>query len=49
MNPAGEPPGPIRTPRLVLRCWQPGDAALLKEAVDDSLRALQRWMPWAAT
>ena len=49
MNPAGEPPGPIRTPRLVLRCWQPGDAALLKEAVDDSLPALQRWMPWAAT
>ena len=45
----GPAPGPIHTPRLLLRCWRREDAALLKEAVDDSLPALQRWMPWAAT
>lgn len=46
----GDPvPGPIRTPRLLLRCWRREDAALLKDAVDDSLPELQRWMPWAAT
>jgi len=46
---AGTPPGPIRTRRLLLRCWRGEDATLLKEAVDDSLTELQRWMPWAAT
>jgi len=45
---AAPPPGPIRTTRLLLRGWRREDAALLKEAVDDSLPALQRWMPWAA-
>ena len=39
---------PILTPRLVLRCWTPGDAPLLKEAIDASLPELKRWMPWAA-
>jgi RimJ/RimL family protein N-acetyltransferase len=49
-EPSGGPaPGPIRTPRLLLRCWRRGDALLLKGAVDDSLPELQRWMPWAAT
>lgn len=37
----------IETERLVLRCWQPDDARLLKEAVDSSLDHLRPWMPWA--
>jgi RimJ/RimL family protein N-acetyltransferase len=37
----------IETERLVLRCWSPADAALLKEAVDASLDHLRPWMPWA--
>ena len=36
------------TPRLVIRCWQPQDAAKLKEAVDSSVQHLRRWLPWAA-
>jgi len=31
----------------VLRCWEPRDAALLKDAVDSSLDHLREWMPWA--
>lgn len=38
----------IHTERLVLRCYAPADAFLLKEAVDDSLEHLRPWMPWAA-
>jgi len=38
----------IETERLVIRCWDPADAALLKEAVDASLDHLREWMPWAA-
>ncbi|NLG96838.1 MAG: GNAT family N-acetyltransferase [Chloroflexi bacterium] len=44
-------PGPvyrIETRRLVLRCWSPVDAPLLKQAVDESLDHLRPWMPWAA-
>jgi RimJ/RimL family protein N-acetyltransferase len=37
----------IQTERLVLRCWEPGDAELLKEAIDASLEHLLPWMPWA--
>jgi RimJ/RimL family protein N-acetyltransferase len=37
----------IVTERLVLRCWEPADAPLLKEAVDSSLDHLRPWMPWA--
>lgn len=37
----------IETPRLVLRCWEPRDAALLKTAIDENLDHLQPWMPWA--
>lgn len=43
-------PGPayrIHTTRLVLRCWEPADAPLLKEAIDASLDHLRPWMPWA--
>jgi len=41
------PPLRIETPRLVLRCWTPGDAPLLKAAIDGSLEHLREWMPWA--
>ena len=37
----------IHTDRLVIRCWEPGDAPLLKEAVDISLDHLRPWLPWA--
>jgi RimJ/RimL family protein N-acetyltransferase len=43
-------PGPayrITTTRLVIRCWNPADAPLLKAAVDASLEHLRPWMPWA--
>ena len=38
----------VETERLVIRCWEPDDAAALKAAVDSSLAHLQAWMPWAA-
>jgi RimJ/RimL family protein N-acetyltransferase len=38
----------VETDRLVLRCWEPRDAALLKEAIDPSLDHLRPWMPWTA-
>jgi RimJ/RimL family protein N-acetyltransferase len=41
--------GPITTPRLLLRCWEPRDARLLKDAIDSSLPELQQWMPWATS
>jgi RimJ/RimL family protein N-acetyltransferase len=41
------PPYRIETDRLVIRCWQPSDAPLLKDAVDTSLEHLRPWMPWA--
>lgn len=43
-----DPPYRIVTERLVLRCWDPRDAPLLKDAVDSSLDELRPWMPWAA-
>ncbi|MDX6386934.1 MAG: hypothetical protein QOD85_736 [Gaiellaceae bacterium] len=46
-SPAASPPYRIETPRLVVRCWEPEDAPLLKEAVDSSLEHLLPWMPWA--
>ena len=42
------PPYRITTERLVLRCWEPRDAPLLKDAVDTSIAHLLPWMPWAA-
>jgi RimJ/RimL family protein N-acetyltransferase len=41
------PPYRIVTERLVLRCWEPRDAPLLKDAVDSSIEQLLPWMPWA--
>ena len=43
-----DPPYRIVTDRLVIRCWEPRDAPLLKEALDSSLEHLRPWMPWAA-
>jgi RimJ/RimL family protein N-acetyltransferase len=41
------PPYRIETERLVIRCYEPEDAPLLKAAVDSSLEHLLPWMPWA--
>ena len=43
------PPAPYRieTERLLIRCYDPRDAAPLKEAIDSSLEHLRLWMPWA--
>lgn len=40
------PPYRIETERLVIRCYEPGDAQLVKEAVDSSLAHLRPFMPW---
>jgi RimJ/RimL family protein N-acetyltransferase len=37
----------VCTPRLVVRCWNPEDAPLLKAALDSSLEHLRPWMPWS--
>jgi RimJ/RimL family protein N-acetyltransferase len=42
-----QPPYRIETERLVIRCWEPDDAPLMKEVVDSSLEHLRPWMPWA--
>jgi RimJ/RimL family protein N-acetyltransferase len=39
----------IVTGRLVIRCWEPADAPLAKDAIDSSLEHLREWMPWAHT
>lgn len=44
---SASPPLRIETPRLILRCWSPEDAPLLKAAIDSSLEHLRVWMPWA--
>jgi RimJ/RimL family protein N-acetyltransferase len=43
------PPAPYRieTERLVIRCYDPRDAGLLKEAIDSNLEHLREFMPWA--
>ena len=38
----------IVTPQLVIRCYNPADAALLEKSVTESLEHLLPWMPWAA-
>ncbi len=44
------PPAPYRieTERLVIRCYEPRDAPLTKDAVESSIEHLLPWMPWAA-
>jgi RimJ/RimL family protein N-acetyltransferase len=43
------PPAPYRieTERLVIRCYEPRDTPLVKEAIESSLEHLRAWMPWA--
>jgi RimJ/RimL family protein N-acetyltransferase len=45
------PPAPYRieTERLAIRCFDPRDAPLVKEAIDSSLEHLRPWMAWAET
>jgi RimJ/RimL family protein N-acetyltransferase len=43
----GAAPTRIVTERLVLRCYEPGDAPLVKEAIDSSLEHLREFMDWA--
>lgn len=40
-------PARLVTPRLVLRCPQPGDGAVLNASVAASITELRPWMPWA--
>ena len=40
------PPYRIETDRLVIRCYDPRDAPLLKETIDASVEHLRPWMPW---
>lgn len=47
---ASSVPGPayrVHTQRLVLRCWDPRDAPLLRAAIAASLDHLRPWVPWA--
>ena len=46
-TPVSGPAYRIHTNRLVIRCWNPADAPLLKAAIDASLDHLRPWMPWA--
>lgn len=39
----------FKTERLLVRCYDPTDAPLLKEAIDKSLNHLKPWMPWASS
>jgi RimJ/RimL family protein N-acetyltransferase len=41
------PPYRIETERLVIRCYDPRDAPLLRAAVEASVEHLSEWMPWA--
>jgi len=40
------PPYRVETERLVIRCYEPSDAPLLKDVVDSSIDHLSPWMPW---
>ncbi len=37
----------IETERLLLRCYQPSDVFMLRNAIVESLDHLMPWMPWA--
>lgn len=43
---ASPPAYRIETKRLVIRCWNPGDAPLAHAAILASLDHLEPWMPW---
>ncbi|MGH3003438.1 MAG: GNAT family N-acetyltransferase [Gaiellaceae bacterium] len=46
MGIAGAVPYRVETARLVVRCYEPKDAPLLKDAVERSRDHLWPWMPW---
>jgi RimJ/RimL family protein N-acetyltransferase len=48
MNPTSlsNPAYRIETKRLVVRCYNPADAAMLAASVSESLEHLRPWMPW---
>ena len=48
VGPGSLPAYRIITPRLVVRCWEPTDAPLMKAAIDSSVEHLLPWMPWAS-
>ena len=48
MGVEGRVPYRIETERLVIRCYDPSDAALLADAVNTSLDHLVPWMDWAS-
>ena len=37
----------LETERLIIRCYHPTDAVLLKKSIDESIEHLLPWMPWA--
>lgn len=38
----------VETERLVLRCWNPTDAQMLKDTIEANLDHLRPWMSWIA-
>lgn len=36
----------IHTPRMIIRCMNPEDAPLFRDAVDDNIEHLRPWMSW---
>src|SRR5690554_2067511 len=40
-------PYTLKTERLLIRCFEPKDAYLLKSAIDKSLDHFLPWLPWA--
>ena len=36
----------IETDRLLIRCWSPADAPVLRAALDESDQHLRPWIPW---
>ena len=46
MPPATGPAYRIETARLCIRCWNPSDAPLLKDAIDPNMDYLRPWIPW---
>lgn len=41
-----EPAYRVETPRLLLRCWNPADAPVLRKALDHSNEHLRPWIPF---
>jgi RimJ/RimL family protein N-acetyltransferase len=38
----------LRTPRLMLRCWNPEDAPRVQPVIEANVAHLSPWMPWVA-